>query len=269
MVNSTSPIADDDFLAGLDPMVQAVIVACATYIIRTVATYFSDKKQRKADKKRLRNTERLKRIEFQIAEVFGPLRGLILQTQAAFTILLKRHKYGFDEGEGKDAKAFFGELMKTDHHTTEETLSPVQRDWIYWLKYILQPANRQMVVIIMGKSAGFNVMPQFLAALTAHIAEHDVILAKIELGRYDHLVSTVPWDNRMGVFVNTEYKNIVERKDEILGNMENDYANVNQKSAGDYDNEGGGITLDLVSGDTEALDIEFGDSSSELFNTSM
>ena len=106
-----------------------------------------------------------------------------------------------------------------------------------------------MVNIIMGKSSGFNVMPRFLATLCAHIAEHDVILAKIEAGQYDHLVSTVPWDERMAFFINNEYNTIVERKDEILGSMEQDHQR-KQKTAEEYDGDEK-KHLKMVSGDTK------------------
>jgi hypothetical protein len=183
----------------------------------------------------------LKRIEFQLTEVFGPLRGFLLQTQSAFTLLLKRHKWENDVG------GFFAHLKQTDASTTEQTLTPVQRDWIFWLKYILQPANREVANIIMTKSSGFTVMPKFLANLTSHIAEHDVILAKIEEGKYDHLVSTTPWEDRMGAYVHSEYQCILNRKNEILKDMEHEHK-TKQKSADEYDGDGEGIKLNLVSG---------------------
>ena len=228
-------------LEDIDPVVQAVLLACLTYISKAVAAWWAEKKEHKKDIQRLRNEHELVRIDFQIREVFGPLRGCLLLAHSVFTALLIRHKLGGHEAK-KDVAEFFKQVNQPVQGG-EKGLSPVQKDGILWLKHILQPANIKVRDVIVNKSSGFTVMPKFLANVTAHIAENDVILAKIDSGQYDHLTATLKFRHRMNNFVEKEFNAIQKRKRVMLEAMNQDHS-IGQTTAEEYGE--GGRKMQLV-----------------------
>ena len=50
------------------------------------------------------NESELKRIEWQLGEVFGPLRAILLCTKANFSALVKRHRAAEEAHVGSDRR---------------------------------------------------------------------------------------------------------------------------------------------------------------------
>ena len=196
---------------GLDPVVASAILAILAYLLQfagsTIFSYIATQK----DRRQLRNTHELERIDFQLGQVFGKLRGLLLTSKAAFSTLIKRWQM-------EDAVPKFIQLVSTP--PADNTPTPIQQDWMLWIEHILQPTNREVCDVVLHHSSGFDTMPGFLANIVAHTKEWEVILAKWKSGDFSHMNTTLPFEDRINDFVFHEYDRLRARKRQILHAME-------------------------------------------------
>ena len=138
----------------------SVIFSIVAYVGQALFFFVSEKRQLKKDKRAARNREALERINMQLGTVFGPMRGLVLTSHSAFTILVERWH------SKNDVHAFLSEVVKEVKEG--EGPSYLQQDYMLWVEHILQPTNRKLADIILQQASGFDRMPSNLANLVAH-----------------------------------------------------------------------------------------------------
>lgn len=91
-----------------------LLLALVTYLFQFIASKFIQKQKEARDLNRLRNESELKRIDWQLGEVFGPLSSLMLCNKAAFTALVQRSagKLRPEDVKTEDLEQFFGEVVR-------------------------------------------------------------------------------------------------------------------------------------------------------------
>ena len=196
---------------GIDPLVLSAIVGVVAYLFQFMGSTYLSHEETKKEKRRLRNEHELTRIDYQLSTVFGPMRGLLLSSKAAFTILVTRWKCENDVP---------GFISKVEAPISTGGPSALQKDWMLWIEHILQPSNRQLCDAILQHSNGFDTIPGFLANVVASTKEFEVILAKWSAGDHSHMNTTVPFDDRINAFVESEFKRLRTRKMAILEAMD-------------------------------------------------
>ena len=213
MADDVTPTANDvvSTATGIDPLVLSAIVGVVAYLFQFMGSTYLNHEETKKEKRRLRNEHELSRIDYQLSTVFGPMRGLLLSSKAAFTILVTRWKFGNDVP---------GFISKVEAPISTGGPSALQKDWMLWIEHILQPSNRQLCDTILQHSNGFDTIPGFLANVVASTKEFEVILAKWSAGDHSHMNTTVPFDDRINAFVESEFKRLRTRKMAILEAMD-------------------------------------------------
>lgn len=141
-----------------------LIVFFSTYVGQFVANKYLERRKEAASVNRLRNASELKRIEWQLGEVFGPLRARLLCNKAAFSALVRSHTKGVMKADS--ARAFLDAVMQTpalsnpdDDESTApalDDLNPQQRDYVLWVRHVFQPANRTVLDILTYKANAFD-----------------------------------------------------------------------------------------------------------------
>ena len=191
---------------GLGPILLSAIIAVGAYLLQFVGATILAHQQHKREKARLRNDNELQRIDYQLGSVYGPMRGRLLSSKSAFTMLVKRW------GLFDDIPAFMEAVSKQ----SDDSPTPLQKDWMLWVEHILQPSNRALCDVILEHAAGFDTMPGFLANIVAHTKEFEVILAKWQNGDLSHMITMLPFDDRINAFVEGEFARLLNRKRVIL-----------------------------------------------------
>jgi Tfp pilus assembly protein PilO len=216
---------------GIDPLLLSAIVAVVAYLFQFMGSTYLSHEETKKEKRRLRNEHELTRIDYQLSTVFGPMRGLLLSSKAAFTILVTRWKCESDVP---------GFISKVEAPISTGSPSALQKDWMLWIEHILQPSNRQLCDAILQHSNGFDTIPGFLANVVASTKEFEVILAKWSAGDHSHMNTTVPFDDRINAFVESEFKRLRTRKMAILEAMDVEHS---LPGAQELERDDAGITL--------------------------
>ena len=203
-------------------LVVSVGILVATFILQYVSNKLIERSQKKADLTRLRNENMLARIDFQLGEVFGPLRAILKATKGSFSNLVSRHT----NRDPNNLSAIDIDTMyeKIQENNIDGTLNDVQKDWMLWIRYILQPQNRIMLNIITTKANGFdNHIPNCFIEVMAHITEFEVILVKWENKDFSHMITTIPFNDRVNVYVESEYERLVKKKLKIWKELDRDF----------------------------------------------
>ena len=216
---------------GIDPLVLSAIFGVVAYLFQFMGSTYLSHEETKKEKRRLRNEHELTRIDYQLSTVFGPMRGLLLSSKAAFTILVTRWKCENDVP---------GFISKVEAPISTGSPSALQKDWMLWIEHILQPSNRQLCDAILQHSNGFDTIPGFLANVVASTKEFEVILAKWSAGDHSHMNTTVPFDDRINAFVESEFKRLRTRKMAILEAMDVEHS---LPGAQELERDDAGITL--------------------------
>jgi hypothetical protein len=143
------------------------------------------------------------------------MRGLLLSSKAAFTMLVMRWQM-------QHAVPEF--IARVCAPVERDGPSDLQKDWMLWVEHILQPGNRQLCEVMLQHSNGFDHVPSFLANVVANTKEFEVILAKWRAGDMSHMNTTIPFPDAINTFVEHEFRRLRKRKMAILEAMEVEHA---------------------------------------------
>lgn len=196
---------------GIDPIVLSALLAIIAYLLQFIGASFVERAETRKEKQRLRNEHELTRIDYQLSSVFGPMRGLLLSSKAAFTMLIMRWQMQ------DDVPKFLESVCAP---VGGDGPSDLQKDWMLWVEHILQPGNRQLCEVILQHSNGFDQVPSVLANVVANIKEFEVILAKWKAGDLTHMNTTIAFPDAINPFVEGEFQRLRKRKMAILEAME-------------------------------------------------
>ena len=143
----------------------SVAVAVITYLL----TYLNSKRLSKWQ-------DGLARTNAQLQQFYGPLLSLAETSERSWNLF--REKYGLPDGG------------------PEVDISQEHRDlWILWVTNVFQPANSQMLHIIVDRADLLidNSVPPCLLDLCAHTSGYEVTIKQWQSGDYTDMYSIAYW----------------------------------------------------------------------------
>jgi hypothetical protein len=233
-----------------DKVFVTALVLAIGYFLQYCFTALLDWHRYKREQNMRRNKAELDRINYQIDKAYGPLRAVLLCSRGAFSEVVRRHsEVTNDESltsehvteflakvvthkNSRQKEAVVGHSSMASSLKQDEpfgphfhSLSEVQQDWILWVTSILQPMNRRVVHIITDYASAFDgKIPSYFAEVLAHSQEYEVVIKKWEHGNFMHMMPALSFNNKINVFVETQYDRLVTRKGKLLNSMDDDHA---------------------------------------------
>jgi hypothetical protein len=149
-------------------------------------------------------TERLDRVNRQLAELYGPLFALTYASDASWRAFrsVYRPNQQFVFGEGKQP--------------TETELAT----WRLWMTSVFMPMNLRMYEIVLSKSDLLieMQMPESLLLLCAHVAAYQAVMKRWENHDYSEHVSLLNFPDEILKYAETSYQRLKSEQEKLLGN---------------------------------------------------
>jgi hypothetical protein len=213
------PPTDDGEGVWENELLVSVVLALLSMFLQFGISKHLEKIQEMSELNRVRNTNNLDRIQWQLGEVFGPIRMICLCTKTAFSALVARHSDN-DHTNLTDMDTMYM-IQRVNEPVVDGNLNAVQKDWILWMNEINQPLNKQVLSIITTKAHAFDrKIPDCFVDLMAHICEFDVIMKKWEDSDFSHMNTTILYPDGIHKYINDEYERLRLQKRNILKDLD-------------------------------------------------
>ncbi len=168
-------------------VVLTVLLAFAGYLVTFT---FTQMMARRAD--------RLKLVNQQLNEFYGPLYVATVAGNIAYRALLEK--------QGK----------KTCHPIRDEEM----KEWVLWMTTIFMPLNDVREKIIIGNAHLIveEQMPRCLLDFVTHVVGYKAVLAKWADGNYGERRSTIGWPPEFDSYVERSYQALKAEQTRLMHN---------------------------------------------------
>mmetsp|Transcript_37967 Transcript_37967/g.61746 ORF Transcript_37967/g.61746 Transcript_37967/m.61746 type:complete len:270 (-) Transcript_37967:3912-4721(-) len=221
---------EEDAVSMTSGLLFPVLLTLATWVLQFVAARMLEAQRERVELNKLCNEAELARINWQLKEVYGPLRALLYCMKGSFSEMVRRHTPEDREMTKEEAGLFRENVCAPPpgQGTPEDKpypgfagLRPEQSDWVLFMVHVLQPCNRKFLDILVNHSNAFDVpVPGYFVDVMAHIKENEVIIKKWELGDYSHMMTRIAFNDRVNIFVEQEYSRLDNRKLKLLKSLD-------------------------------------------------
>jgi hypothetical protein len=145
-----------------------------------------------------RRADRLKLVNQQLNEFYGPLYVATVAGNIAYKALLQKQG-------------------KTQCHPIRDE---EMKEWVLWMTTIFMPLNdvREKIIIENAHLIVEEQMPRCLLDFVTHVVGYKAVLAKWAEGNYSERRATIGWPPEFDVYVETSYQALKAEQTRLLHN---------------------------------------------------
>lgn len=171
------------------------IAACGTIVAALLAALFAYRNAQNLH----RAQERLKRVNSQIAEFYGPLFAISEASEAAWVALRLQLR--------PDGGFFVSDLNEIERQL-----------WKDWILSVFVPANRKMYDVIVANAHLLigEEMPPELHKFCAHVACYEVIIHRWERGDDSELSAAIVFPAEVRPYIRKAFHQLKAQQQELL-----------------------------------------------------
>ena len=162
-----------------------------------------------------RRADRLKRVNLQLRELYGPMYTLTQATQEAW--------------DAYTGKYWDDHSLMIEHRRTGTTEEKKYRSeiWRRWTKHVFMPLNRQLYDLIINKGdllvESESEMPPELLAFIAHVSSYEAVLAQWDEQDYSELFSVINFPKALSIYAEIHFKQLLDIQSKLLQTKHQSY----------------------------------------------
>jgi hypothetical protein len=149
-----------------------------------------------------RRREKLKRINRQLSELYGPMFGITHASDIAWQEFKKKYRFG---------KEFFGEKKRLN----SKEFGAFQ----LWMTTIFMPMNKRLFDLILSKSDLLIEadMPESMLRFCAHIAAYEAVLERWKNKDFSEIQSVIHYPGEINDYARKSFVQLKAEQDLLLG----------------------------------------------------